>query len=1723
LEWTLKIAEICFTVVFSIEMVLKIVALGFCYHSNSYMRSGFNMLDFITIVASYVAYSGTGVNLTALRMIRTLRPLRSVSKIKPLKLLLSALLHSLPSVLDVVMLMLFIMLSFAIMAVQQFEGSLHQRCYQNQTDVTTNVSSMILFDATATIPCGGAFSCPKTTKCEVHLAQFSRKFINYDHVGKASLSILKILSSDDWADNLLETARANNVFIVILFFFALTSIGSYFAVNMFLAVLSRQYKVAAGHLVAIEEETELQKAEEILQSLGGIKTVHADGELAVEMPRESDEVESTGRVSDDDSSSTGGDLDLEAMMMSESQSFGNAFEDEHRLSPGTSFGPETYKTITNVQPSPDVTPETGFIPTPIDRPLQIDSSTTQATAAAASAEKGVEQRVSPGVAPLIAFQAPSGSLSPTLNALESKNIAGTTQHSDNTDTLMPNSDGALVQENTGGSFGPRSSVSSDGGKGGSGLNFGKGALIPEHGAFDPDTPANCSSTTCSTPMTPECSHPNKPQEMNECMTTTNHLLDPPPPIIAGRRRSRELTTLDVTRPMFIGMEDERSPKRSSSFARHDSGLGKFRWYCRRAVVSKFIGRTMICITLLNVLVLAIDHHDINRPLEYTLDTINLVCTILFALELTLKLLGFGFVRIFRDPLNVLDFLVIAVSIPEFAGASSPKGLTVFRAFRLLRVVKLVNKFESLQAIIVMLLKSVSSVSYLMLLIFLFIYIFSILGMQLFGTSFPNQTRESFDTIWNAAVTLFIVLTGENWFSIVQAAYDGGNHEAIIYPYFFVFFLFGKFVLFNLFIAIAMDTLGEHLENSDSSEIEVLSLSGSFAVAQNDEIVAMSNNDPVTTFPPRLFLRNSVEQQVNLSASMFTFDSDEPDAAAGNSGSSFRSQLNNSSGPSMTSPSTPFRRKKAKTEIFVAEKYVLQGRTLFLFGPGSTIRQVCAAIILSPVVDSVMMFIIVVNLVLLSLDSPHASTSVQKAIASTDVAFTVIFFVEMFLKLVALGGSAPPDDEKKYMRKDPNPTVRLCGYFYDTWNILDAFVAVTSFISLFVPFLKIFRCLRVLRLVCRVDSVRIVAVTLLEAIPSIVQGTFLAVFVLLVFGILGVQLFKGKLYSCNDETIHNATSCVGTYLFEEPYNFTMVNRTRQWTRNVRNYDNIAESVFTLFKLTVGDDWQSIMYEGVDATEVGHEPRRDAHFAMVLYFILFVVTMNFFIMNMIVGILINVFMVKRKQNDGTLLLTPEQAMFIKVKRVMASSMFNHEPEAPFNVLRLLCYNLVKYDGTVVYKGGDSGDPPLLDPTVIKGTEEPSYYFDYFIMLIIVLNMVALSTVYYGMSSTHASVISSLNIIFITIFTFEAIVKIFAYGRKYFEFSWNRFDFIVCVSSLVGLGVNFGSFASTMRVVRVVRVLKLVKHAKGLQRMFNTVLFALPSLGNVMMLLLVVFYLFGIMGVQLFGSIRRQGALNEVNNFEYLWNAMLLLYQTSSSTSWMEYLSACQAKPPNCSHEVGDCGNVAAVPFFIVFMVVCFFVLLQLCVAVIVENFFEAEDMLSSNKVMDGFAKLRRMWAWEYGTNAEQQHVSHLPRLFRRLSRHIRKSPLCATDVATLRAISQLNLPVSRDLTFSYRELVNGLLQRTFDIHDGAHSHRVAKMLGVDMDKGGVFMAHHALAVMKITRVWKQKRQRENMAKNFEEPSFVDELDTMTCASPTTPKNTTMQQQNTVVLPHQVDESH
>lgn len=724
---------------------------------------------------------------------------------------------------------------------------------------------------------------------------------------------------------------------------------------------------------------------------------------------------------------------------------------------------------------------------------------------------------------------------------------------------------------------------------------------------------------------------------------------------------------------------------------------------------------------------------------------------------------------------------------------------------------------------------------------------------------------------------------------------------------------------------------------------------------------------------------------------------------------------------------------------------LRGRSLFLFGPKNPVRLFLARVVTSYVFEVLIMIIIVFSSILLALDSPSLAPDSRLArfLVDTDKFFTPVFVLEAVMKIIAHG-----------------LLFHKGAYLRSGWNIIDALVVLVSIATYIftvrLKWLRALRAIRPLRVISRFSGMKIVVSSLVKSLPSILNVLLVCSLFWVIFGILGVQFFGGKFSVCiGDETVLTRENCVGTFYNPDSLQVESV----RWEPVSRSFDNILHAILLLFELATLENWPDIMCLGVDAVSDTHVPVRDNNQWAALFFIGFIIVGAFFAVNLFVGVVIDHFSAMKDRHTGSALLTRAQRDWVDLQKMMVRFKPIRLPTPPKNAFRRALFSI--------------------------GTSRP---FEFFVLGCIILNIVALMVTHYNQGPEWNRVLDKVNIIFVLVFSIEALFKILGMGRDYFTDSWNIFDFAIVILSIVGLVVNIGFGGTVFRGLRVFRIFKLIKWARGINELLMTLFYSLPTLSNVGSLLLLVFYVYAIAGVRIFGKVVRHDQIDRFANFETFPRAMLLLFRAVTGENWNSIMYDCAVQEPFCSNDlaIDNCGSRLAYPFWVTFQIIVFFVLVNLFVAIILESF--AEITGSNNEASgtiinsDNFSEFSRKWALFDPKSTHYMDSSNIIPLIRRLSPPLGVGA-SATNSQIVLTVLSLNVPVYNGRVF-YKDLLFALAKR----HRGVPVPPVQALKDIERmwpkhskevrNLSPQFSVNEAQAATRIQQVWRDfvRRKRE-----------------------------------------------
>lgn len=170
-------------------------------------------------------------------------------------------------------------------------------------------------------------------------------------------------------------------------------------------------------------------------------------------------------------------------------------------------------------------------------------------------------------------------------------------------------------------------------------------------------------------------------------------------------------------------------------------------------------------------------------------------------------------------------------------------------------------------------------------------------------------------------------------------------------------------------------------------------------------------------------------------------------------------------------------------------------------------------------------------------------------------------------------------------------------------------------------IRVLRVLRPLRAIKRAAGLRHVVQCMFVSVKTI-GNVFIVTFLFqFIFAVIGVQRFKGTFDYCTDPAVRVEDECVGTFVVFDGEQMTV--EDREWIHPDFNFDNVPQAMMLLFSVATFEGWVGFMYQGIDATEEGFGPIVDYRREVGLYFLVYIIVIAFFMVNIFVGYVIVVF--------------------------------------------------------------------------------------------------------------------------------------------------------------------------------------------------------------------------------------------------------------------------------------------------------------------------------------------------------------------------------------------------------------------------------------------------------------------------------------------------------------------
>ncbi|XP_052827734.1 sodium channel protein type 4 subunit alpha B isoform X3 [Octopus bimaculoides] len=1635
----LPTAEYVFTGIYTCEALIKLFARGFILEPFTYLRDAWNWLDFVVIGLAYLTEVVDLGNLSALRTFRVLRALKTVAVIPGLKTIVGALLEAVRRLRDVMILTCFMLSIFALIGMQLYQGTLRSKCIKNIVD-NENITDEEWMEHVLnkdnwgedyygnTLVCGnasGAGQCAENFTCLQEIGDNPNfGYTSFDNFAWAMLCAFRLMTQDYW-ENLYQLVIRAEGPIHALFFILVIFLGSFYLVNLILAIVAMSYDEQQKQDQADAEEEEAERkqeeekqCEEKSREEAIVRSTSDYSCKSVELPAVTVDAADKGDLSDRMSihSEAGSDVKRKLSVKLSGKSKraslslpGSPFP----LRRGSKTSQLSWRKVKNTRAN-DRQPLMPHYLENLNLPFADDSNAVTPTSddlCNLPLKSVLNGRRSSFLSHQRRWSHVDGRLSSRRSSYASQisRTSHTSRHSQ-----QSSGDPLKFKE----------------GKLDNPWNWGKrrgSHLLPEVVVDKTKLEDNCF---------PMLSEESISSGGSDCETAKKKNYANNPFLCPSSSASNVVDMKDVMvlKDLINHASGARSSSVSSTASQPELLKDKlFRIFCAWDcwppfktlqgyigffIMDAFVDLFITLCIVLNTIFMAIDHYDMSKGLQNALEMGNYVFTAVFAAEAFLKILALAPSTYFRDPWNIFDSFIVFLSLMEL-GLEGVQGLSVLRSFRLLRVFKLAKSWPTLNMLIGIVAGTMGALGNLTLVLGIIVFIFAVMGQQLFGEKYEIKDlfedgelpRWGFRTFLHSFMIVFRVLCGE-WIESMWMCMKVSGYACV--PFFLLTMIIGNLVVLNLFLALLLSSFGaESLQSSKSddepnklqeaidrivrfthwvkmsllkcakhtfnkkrpaniAELPKIDVNGKKTLLDGHAIIGNGkfgdkievDENAVTPTNQEGIKEKDKDEKDGIDAADGDRKLSESSTRLASEAGELKSPVGSHASSSLTSLSEGGEEDNLKVQV-EGEPEINEVDIVYVKTPDDCLCQFCIKhcncwlyfqhtkfgqawwklrclmyrVVEHKYFETFIITMILASSLALALEDINLRKKpiMGQILKYMDKCFTVIFICEMFIKWFAFGW-------KKY--------------FTDAWCWLDFLIVAVSIIMLAAESIgmgnlsafrsmRTLRALRPLRAVSRWEGMRVVVNALIKAVPSIFNVLLVCLVFWLIFSIMGVQLFNGRFHKClyiqnkskvPAEEVNNRSQC------EENRNIY------EWKNSPINFDNVFNGYLALFQVATFKGWIDIMADATDIREIEEQPIKEYSIYMYLYFVLFIIFGSFFTLNLFIGVIIDNFNQQKKKAGGSLemFMTDDQKKYYK-------AMKNLQSKKPTKGIPLPKFKVAEW---------------MFHLTT-------SQKFDIAIMMIILLNMITMAMEHYDMSQTFQDFLKYINIVFIGIFTGECVMKLMGLRFYYFKEPWNIFDFVVVVLSILGIALSdiikqyfvSPTLLRVVRVFRVGRVLRLVKSAKGIRTLLFSLAVSLPALFNIGLLLFLVMFIYSMFGMSFFMDVGAFNGIDDVFNFQTLIQSMILLFQMSTSAGWDGVLAAIMREPPECdpNKEIfgnknanGNCGSYGmAVLFLVTYLVISFLVVINMYIAVILENFSQATEDVQQGLTPDDFDMYYEKW--------------------------------------------------------------------------------------------------------------------------------------------------------------------
>ncbi|KAG0295245.1 calcium channel protein [Linnemannia gamsii] len=965
---------------------------------------------------------------------------------------------------------------------------------------------------------------------------------------------------------------------------------------------------------------------------------------------------------------------------------------------------------------------------------------------------------------------------------------------------------------------------------------------------------------------------------------------------------------------------------------------------------------------------------------------------------------------FKSRKNIVDLFLATVTlliqIPPIKNSHAYLYLTAFQVVRIYRPIIYIERLRSLIQRVV---GSWIGLLNLVMFIAVFVAVVSVMAGILFRENVdPTEDHMTFADFYVSYLGMYQIFSGENWTTILYSVMQTDVASQIVVATIFIiaFYSFANFVLLNMLIAIIMENFEGGTEASKHSQ-QILDFAAKEGYTKRKErefvlyltkyLKPMPQSIGVDSSQSGWIhrMRKGLARQFLLGDNEL-FHSKELDpmvrTASDPTRRHHRRRSSQNFGPlelgqiddtehfrnlyGVQAPGTdeagsiiePVKSKK----FFSMDSF--RHRSLFIFGPdnklrnmlqpmvtpgrGKRIEGVQENVLLSRPFNLIITIAILACVIVAAITTPvwrlerlvAGKTDQPMIIAVSDWLFPAFFTVEFLIRVIADGFIFTPD-----------------AYLKTLWNQIDFFVLLTLYAPLFANlgdsqgvarFFRSLKALRALRLINQSAYIKgTFHAVLVAGFPQLFDATLLSMSLIVPFAIFGMRMFSGQFYSCNDKDpiVIGIEQCVGDFFdnsIEGLAKGTGFYKPRVWSNPaVYSFDNFGESFLIMFEIVSQEGWSGVMETARDVVGLGMQMQTDASRYNAMFFVLYNLAGGYFVSALFVAIVIENY----TKRTGTAFMTANQRRWMDLKKLLGGiHMSKYMSTPPASAIRRTLYNIVSP------KRG---------------------WFARLLTVVTIINGIVVATEHVDSPSWEVTK-AWISLGLLSVYIVEIVLKIGGLGWSgYRKNRWNIYNGCVSIAAFVLTVCRIfwvskepliqqapQPLIQTQKLLLTAILFRLVPRSNSLNQLFMTMGASINSIASLFGVWLVVFAVYGIMFVEIFGLTSYGPNGSDHVNFRNIGAALLMMARMSTGEGWNDLMHDFAVERPHCVNNrfdylYSDCGSTSwAYALFITFNIISMYIFTNMFIVVVMHNFSYVYQIAPGFSLInrDEIRAYKRVWA-------------------------------------------------------------------------------------------------------------------------------------------------------------------